>query len=53
MKILTILFLLIISIKPLSYAKYNWSRNNKLGAVGTIFIALVGVVYPIVLLYLR
>ncbi|OPZ91518.1 MAG: hypothetical protein BWY74_01948 [Firmicutes bacterium ADurb.Bin419] len=53
MKLIIILFLLIISIQPISYAKYNWSRNNKLGAVGTIFITLVGVVYPVVLLFSR
>jgi hypothetical protein len=53
MKYVAILFLLIVSVYPLSYAKYNWSRNNKLGAIGSILLAVAAVIFPSVLLILR
>lgn len=53
MKYIIILFLLIMSIHPLSYAKYNWGKKNKLGAIGAILLAIAAVVFPSVLLILR
>jgi hypothetical protein len=53
MKYLIIIVLLIISIQPLSYAKYNWGKRNWLGAVGAILIALAAVVFPSAMLILR
>jgi hypothetical protein len=42
-----------MSIHPLSYAKYNWNKKNKLGAIGVILLALAAVVVPSVMLWLR
>ncbi len=53
MKYIGILFLLIVSIHPFSYAKYNWSKKNRLGAIGVILLAVAAVVFPSVLLILR
>jgi hypothetical protein len=53
MNFIIILILLVLSLHPLSYAKFNWSKKNKLGAVGSIFIAIAAVIFPAVLLFLR
>lgn len=53
MKYLFIFLLLLTAVNPLSYAKYNWSRKNKLGAIGVILLALAAVIIPSVLLFLR
>lgn len=53
MKYIVILFLLIMSIHPFSYAKYNWDKKNKLGAIGVILLAMAAVVVPSVMLWLR
>jgi len=53
MKYLEIFFLLIISIKPFSYAKYNWNKKNKWGAIGLILLGILVVVYPSFLILAR
>ncbi|MCX7746511.1 MAG: hypothetical protein N2645_06435 [Clostridia bacterium] len=53
MKYIAILFLLTVSVHPLSYAKYNWGKKNKLAAVGSILLAIAAVIFPSVLLLLR
>jgi len=53
MKYIVILFLLIASVHPLSYAKYNWDRKNKLGAAGALLLAVSIIIFPSVLLVLR
>ena len=53
MKYVPILFLLAISIYPISYAKYNWDRKNKFGAIGSFLIALASVILPSVLILTR
>jgi len=50
---IAVLFLIILSIYPLSYAKYNWDRKNRLGAAGTILLAISAVVVPSILLLFR
>jgi len=53
MTYIVILFLIILSIYPLSYAKYNWDRENKLGAIGTIILAMAAITVPSILLLFR
>ncbi|HPM00037.1 MAG TPA: hypothetical protein PLS45_09150 [Bacillota bacterium] len=53
MTYIVILFLIILSIYPLSYAKYNWDRKNKLGAIGTIILAMAAIAVPSILLLFR
>lgn len=53
MKYIVILCLLIISVYPFSYAKYNWDRKNKLGAVGSILIAVFMIIYPSIIILKR
>lgn len=53
MKYILLFFLLILSIYPLSYAKYNWDKKNKSGAVGCVFLAVAAVVMPSVILWVR
>lgn len=53
MNYIVILFLLIMAIYPLSYAKYNWKKKNKLGAVGMVLLVLASIVLPAFLLFIR
>lgn len=53
MKYLAVLLLLLIPIQPLSYAKYNWKRKNRLGAVGVVLLALTAFLVPSILIILR
>ena len=53
MKYIIILLLLVLAIHPLSYAKYCWSKKNKLGALGVILIALLAIAAPSVLLIMQ
>lgn len=50
MRYLVIPLLILVAINPLSYAKYNWDRKNRLGAAGAFFIAAAAVIIPAVLL---
>lgn len=45
-------FILIVELYPLSYAKYNWDKNNRLGAAGAALIAVAAVVFPTVMIIL-
>lgn len=53
MKYAAIPLLLIVSIYPFSYAKYNWNKKNRPGAVGAVLIGISAVVYPSVLIFTR
>jgi len=53
MRYIIMLFLIIISIYPLSYAKYNWDRKNKLVAIGTIILTMAAIAVPSILLLFR
>lgn len=53
MKYIVIPILLIVSIYPFSYARYNWNKKNKLGAVGSVLLAILVIVYPAVILFTR
>lgn len=53
MNYIIILFLLIMAIYPLSYAKYNWNNKNKFGAVGMILLILASIIVPVILLFVR
>lgn len=53
MKYIIILFLIILSIYPFSYARFNWNKENKLGAVGIVLIAIAAIIVPSMLLLFR
>jgi len=53
MSYFAILILLIASIHPLSYAKFNWDQKNKLAALGAVFLAVCEVAFPTVFIILR
>lgn len=53
MKYVIIIIVTVISIYPFSYAKYNWGRKNRLGAVGCILLSVLSVVFPALLLLIR
>ena len=53
MKYITIVLLLIASVYPVSYAKYNFMKKNYLGAFGMIFLTLAAVAFPVYLLFTR
>jgi hypothetical protein len=53
MKYLTILLLLIASVYPFSYARYNFIKKNYLGAVGMALLALAAIVFPVIMILSR
>lgn len=53
MKFFLILVFLMTSINPISYAKYNWSRKNRLGAVGAMLIGVAAAAAPAILWLMR
>lgn len=54
MKTVVIILSIIIFIRTLSYAIYEIEKNNnKLGGISTIVIALIALVFPIVMVYIR
>ncbi len=53
MNYILILFILIMALYPLSYAKYNWKNKNKFGAVGMILLILASIVVPVILIFIR
>lgn len=53
MKYICIIFLLIAAIHPISYAKYNLSKKNWIGAAGAILLAVLAVIMPAYLLLYR
>jgi len=53
MRYTVILFLIVLSMYPLSYAKYNWDRKNKIGAAGMITLTIAAIVIPTIQLFLR
>lgn len=46
-------FLLCMAFYPLSYAKYNWNRRNKFGALGIILLVILSVLLPVLILSRR
>jgi hypothetical protein len=46
-----VLILILIAIRPLSYAKYNWDRKNRFQAFGVVLLVLLSVVLPIMILW--
>lgn len=53
MKYISIIFLFILSIYPFSYAKFNWNKENKLGAVGMALLATLSIIVPSIVLFFR
>ena len=53
MKWIMIIFLVVISLYPMNYAKYNWSNKNKLGAIGVALLVILSVLLPTVMLFMR
>lgn len=46
MKTILILGLLLAALHPFSYARYNWRKQNRLGAVGAALLAVSVVIIP-------
>ena len=53
MKYFVIVFLLLVSIYPLSYVRYVWSKKNYIGALGMVFITMLSFIFPVYLLFTR
>lgn len=53
MRYIIILFLLILSMYPFSYARYNWNNNNKFSAIGCILLAVMSIVLPSIIIIIR
>lgn len=53
MKFFVLVLVLVISVYPLSYVRYVWSKKNYLGAVGMVFLTLMSVGVPAYLLFIR
>jgi hypothetical protein len=53
MKYAIVLLLLAALIHLLSFAKYNWKKNNRLAAVGSAIIGFAAFVIPLYLIFLR
>jgi hypothetical protein len=53
MKAAEIIFLLLASVYPFSYARYNAGKKNYFGAVGMVFLALVAIGFPALLILTR
>lgn len=47
------IILLWVFIRTISYGRWTWSQKNKFGAVMIFIIALVAVVLPIYVFYIR
>jgi hypothetical protein len=53
MKFFIIPLLLLVSVYPLSYVKYVWSKKNYIGAVGMVFLTLMSIAFPAYLMFKR
>lgn len=51
--IVLLLILLLQSIYPFNFAKYNWYNNNKMAAVGVTLLTIISIVAPGILLIIR
>lgn len=51
MNILVIIFLIIMAIYPLNFAKYNWKKKQYIQSLGVLLIIVVMLVLPIITLY--
>lgn len=52
MKFIAIVLILPIFIYLVSFAVYNWKKNNKLAAVGAAIIGIAAYTLPIYILFL-
>jgi hypothetical protein len=53
MIIIEIGLLILLSLYPLSYAKYNWGKKQYLQAIGMVFIVMVMLALPVYVLLTR
>lgn len=54
MNYLLSLFIIAVGYYTTTYGVHLWkNENNKLGSVGTIIIAIVGTVVPIIVLFVK
>ena len=51
MKYIVEFLVLILLIYLLSFAKYNWKHNNKIGAIGVSIIGLTAFVFSFIVLF--
>lgn len=51
MRYFLIISALLVSINTFSFAKYNWSKKNRLASVGAILVALVSILLPVILTF--
>lgn len=48
------LFIIVSNYYTLTYGVYLWkNENNKLGSVGTIAIAVIGTIVPILVVFIK
>lgn len=48
------LFIIVCNYYTLTYGIYLWkNENNKLGSIGTIAIAIIGTIAPIVVAFIK
>ena len=51
MKYLIVVFLSGVLVYLMSFAKYNWDRDNRIAAVGAAIVGLAAFVLPIYLMF--
>lgn len=51
MKYLLIVFLAALLIYMFSFVSYNWSKKNRLAAIGSIIIALAAAALPLYIVF--
>lgn len=50
---LIIIFLIIVSLRTLSFAKYIWGSGNKQGSISVIILTVITFTFPVILAYIR
>jgi hypothetical protein len=46
-----IIGLTVVFVYMLSFAKYNWDKQNRLGAAGVLLLALAAAVLPLIAMF--
>ena len=49
MKYIVIIFIMVISIRTLTFARSNWNRNNKRATVGSVILVVLTLAGPLIL----
>ncbi|EGD49583.1 hypothetical protein Cpap_4021 [Ruminiclostridium papyrosolvens DSM 2782] len=51
MRYIVIVFLLLVAIYLMSFAKYNWSKKNRTATIGVVLLMLVSIALPLVVMF--